>query len=159
MKTLIMTLSAALLLVSCAKVDGANPSQNQALNAISGKKESGNSGFMQQKLDRWLTEEWSPIVEGTTPPSGETSVKIVPKENGTSELIDVKTGVLLKKMDKEETKRQQELQAKYQDEERPFTLQEYIDKMERYNNVTSSDAQNSHVGKMNAMPVIGTATR
>jgi len=97
MKTLIMTLSAALLLVSCAKVDGANPSQNQALNAISGKKESGNSGFMQQKLDKWLTEEWSPIVEGTTPPSGETSVKIVPKENGTSELVDVKTGALLKK--------------------------------------------------------------
>jgi len=114
---------------------------------------------MQQKLDKWLKEEWSPIVEGTTPPSGETSVKIVPKENGTSELVDVKTGVLLKKMDKEETKRQQELQAKYQDEGRPFTLQEYIDKMERYNNVTSSDAQNSHVGKMNAMPVIGTATR
>ncbi|MDD3451660.1 hypothetical protein [Sulfurimonas sp.] len=154
-----MTISAALLLASCAKVDGANPSQNQALNAISGKKESDNSGFMQQKLDRWLKEEWSPITEGTTPPNGETSVKIVPKENGTSELIDAKTGVLLKKMDKEETKREQELQAKYQDEERPFTLQEYIDKMERYNSRVSSDEKNSHVGKINAMPVIGTATK
>ncbi len=159
MKTLIMTLSAALLLVSCAKVDGANPSQNRALNAVSGKKESDNSGFMQQKLDKWLKEEWSPIVEGTTPPSGETSVKIVQKENGTSELIDVKTGALLKKMDKEETKREQELQSKYQDEERPFTLQEYIDKMERYNSRVSSDEKNSHVNKMGTMPVIGTATR
>jgi hypothetical protein len=111
-----MTLSAALLLVSCAKVDGANPSQNRALNAISGKKESDNSGFMQQKLDKWLKEEWSPIVEGTMPPIGKTSAKIVQKENGTSELIDAKTGALLKKMDKEETKREQELQAKYQDE-------------------------------------------
>lgn len=159
MKTLIMTLSAALLLVSCAKVDGANPSQNQALNAVSGKKESNESGFMQQKLDRWLKEEWSPIVEGTTPPSSETSVKIVPKENGTSELIDVKTGAILKKMDKEETKREQELQAKYQDDGRPFTLQEYIDKMERYNSRVSSDEKNSHVNKIDAMPVIGTAKR
>lgn len=159
MKTLIMTLSAALLLVSCAKVDGANPSQNQALNAVSGKKESDKNGFMQQKLDRWLKEEWSPIVEGTTPPNGETSVKIVPKENGTSELIDVKTGAILKKMDKEETKREQELQAKYQDDGRPFTLQEYIDKMERYNSRVSSDEKNSHVNKIDAMPVIGTAKR
>jgi hypothetical protein len=104
MKAIIMTLSAALLLVSCAKVDGANPSQNMALNAVAGKKERDESGFMQQRLDRWLAEEWSPTVEGATPPNAQTSVKIVPKENGTSELVDAKTGTLLKKMDKEETK-------------------------------------------------------
>jgi len=159
MKTLIMTLSAALLLVSCAKVGGANPSQNMALNALSGKKENDKSGFMQQKLDRWLREEWSPTVEGATPPNAQTSVKIVPKENGTSELVDANTGMLLKKMDKEETKRELEVQTKYQDEARPFTLQEYIDKMERYNSRVSSDEKNSHVHKIDAMPVIGTAKR
>lgn len=63
MKTLIMTISLALLFTSCSKVDGANPSQNKALNTIAGKNEKQKSGYMQQKLDNWIERDWTPTVE------------------------------------------------------------------------------------------------
>ncbi|MFA5233103.1 MAG: hypothetical protein WC390_01795 [Sulfurimonas sp.] len=155
MKNLILAISAIVLLTSCSKVDGANPSQNEALNSIAGKKEKEQSGFMQQKLDKWLSEEWSPAVAGTKPPTGDTAVKIIENENGTAKLIETKTGTLLKEMTKEEVKKQKEVQEKYADEDRKFTLQEYIDKMAVYNSTHISDEEESHTKKISSMPVIG----
>lgn len=63
MKNLILAISAIILLTSCSKVDGANPSQNKALNAVAGKQEKEQSGFMQQALDNWVKEDWTPTVE------------------------------------------------------------------------------------------------
>ena len=154
MKNLILAVSAIILLTSCSKVDGVNPSQNEALNSVAGKKEK-KSGFMQQKLDKWLSEEWSPAVTGTKPPTGDTAVKIIENENGTAKLIETKTGTLLKEMTKEEVKKQKEVQEKYADEDRKFTLQEYIDKMAVYNSTHISDEEESHTKKISSMPVIG----
>lgn len=155
MKNLIIAVSAIVLLTSCSKVDGANPSQNKALNTVSGKKEKEQSGFMQQKLDKWLSEEWSPVVTGTKPPTGDTAVKIIENENGTAKLVEVKTGTILKEMTKEEVKKQKEAQEKYSDEDRNFTLQEYINKMAVYNSTHTSNEEESHTQKVNSMPIIG----
>jgi hypothetical protein len=155
MKNLILAISAIVLLTSCSKVDGVNPSQNEALNSIAGKKEKEQSGFMQQKLDKWLSEEWSPVVAGTKPPTGDTAVKIIENENGTAKLVEAKTGALLKEMTKEEVKKQKEVQDKYANEDRNFTLQEYVDKMTVYNSTHASNEEESHTQKVNAMPVIG----
>lgn len=155
MKNLILAVSAIILLASCSKVDGANPSQNKALKSVSGKKEKEQSGFMQQKLDKWLSEEWSPVVAGTKPPTGDTAVKIIENENGTAKLVEVKTGTILKEMTKEEVKKQKEAQEKYSDEDRNFTLQEYIDKMAVYNSTHTSYEEESHTQKVNSMPIIG----
>ncbi len=155
MKNIILAISAIIVLTSCSKVDGANPSQNKALNSVSGKKEKEQSGFMQQKLDKWLSEEWSPIVAGTKPPTGDTAVKIIENENGTAKLVEAKTGTLLKEMTKEEVKKQKEVKEKYAEEDRNFTLQEYVDKMAVYNSTHVSDEEESHTQKVNSMPVIG----
>ena len=51
-----------------------------------------------------------------------------------------------------------EIQKKYKDEDRDFTLQEYVDKSEAYlkdKNSTKYNAENSHSQKMKSMPVIG----
>ncbi|MDD5401491.1 MAG: hypothetical protein PHQ93_09920 [Sulfurimonas sp.] len=63
MNNLILAISAVVLLTSCSKVDGANPSQNRALNSISGELENKKSSFLQNKLDSWVKEEWTPTVE------------------------------------------------------------------------------------------------
>lgn len=148
----------ALIMNSCSQVDGANPSQNKAVNAVAGKKEK-KPAAMQNLLDKWLTEEWSPIVSGTKAPTGETKVKIVPNKDGSAKLIETDTGVVLKEMTKEQVEKQKEVQAKYQEDDRPFTLQEYVDKMAVYNSTHLSDEENSHTNKINAMPVIGTTKR
>ena len=63
MYQLISSLFLVLLLTACSKVDGANPSQNKALNEISGKEQSKNGGYMQHALDNWLKSDWTPSVE------------------------------------------------------------------------------------------------
>lgn len=145
----------ALMMNSCSQVDGANPSQNKTVNAIAGKKETKRSGYMQQALDKWLAEEWSPLVSGTQAPTGDTKVKIIPKDDGSATLVEADTGVVLKEMTKEQVQRQKEVQAKYKEDDRPFTLQEYVDKIAVYHSTTPSDPKNSHTTKINAMPVIG----
>jgi len=154
MNNIIMTILAITLFGGCSRVDGVNPSQNEALNSLTGKKEK-KSGYMQQALDRWLEEEWSPAVEGTKAPRAETEVKVVENKNGTAKLVETKTGAVLKEMTQEEVKRQKEVQAKYGDEDRSFTLQEYIDKMAVYNNTHVSNEEESHTKKINSLPVIG----
>ena len=143
---------------ACSQVDGVNPSQNKALNAIAGKKEK-KSALMQNLLDDWLKNEWSPTVSGTEAPTGQTRVKIVPNEDGSAKLVEAETGIILKEMTKEQVKKQKEVQAKYKEKDRNFTLQEYVDKMVVYNTAHVSDEENSHTKKINAMPVIGTTKR
>lgn len=63
MYPLIVSLCLALFLAACSKVDGANPSQNRALNEISPNMQSKNSGHMQHALDNWLKSDWTPSVE------------------------------------------------------------------------------------------------
>jgi hypothetical protein len=57
-----MITSTLIIFTACQKVDGVNPSQNKALNAISGKKEK-KSGYMQNALNNWINNEWTPAVE------------------------------------------------------------------------------------------------
>ncbi|MDA7818396.1 hypothetical protein N9A28_09425 [Sulfurimonas sp.] len=196
MKTKLITLTTSTLLIftACSQVDGANPSQNKAVNAVAGKKEK-TDGFMQRSLDKWLKEEWDPVVSSATKPNGETKVKIVPNEDGSSKLvesdtgivlkemtkeetqihkeikepkikivekvdgsadvIEVKTGVIIKEMTKEQVENRKEVQEKYSDEDRSFTLQEYVDKMSVYNSANVTNDKDSHTRKINSMPVIG----
>ncbi len=149
-----MTILAVTLFSACSKVDGANPSQNEALNSVAGKKEK-KSGYMQQALDNWLKNEWEPVVAGTEAPTGDTKVEIIPNEDGSAKLVEAKTGVVLKELSVEQVKKQKEVQSKYKEEDRPFTLQEYVDKMSVYNATHTTDEENSHVKKISSMPVIG----
>jgi len=143
---------------ACSQVDGANPSQNKALNAVSGTKQK-KAGAMQNALDNWLKDEWNPSTSDSQKPTADTTVKIVPNKDGSAKLVDTKSGETLKEISKEEVIEQQEVKAKYQEEDRPFTLQEYIDKAAVYNKNNPSDDTNSHVKKINAMPVIGIKKR
>lgn len=202
MKHLAIITSTLILFTACQKIDGANPSQNEALNSVAGKKEKTRSGYMQQALDKWLAEEWSPAVSGTETPTGDTKIKILPNEDGSGKLVEVETGavlkeltieevkkqkevektyqkkvelvpnedgsaklvelntgVVLKEMTKEQVKKRKEVQEKYKEEDRNFTLQEYVDKMSVYSSTHVSNAKDSHTMKIKSMPVIGSKKR
>jgi hypothetical protein len=110
---------------------------------------------MQQALDNWLKNEWEPIVAGTEAPTGDTKVKIIPNEDGSAKLVESETGVVLKELTAQQVKKQEEVQSKYKEEDRAFTLQEYVDKISVYNATHTTDEENSHVNKISSMPVIG----
>ena len=157
MKKLLLLIPMALIMNSCSQVDGANPSQNKTVNIFAGTK-AKKPGYMQRALDNWLKTEWEPTVSGTKP-TADTKVKVVEKEDGTAKLVEVKTGVVLKELSKEEVKKQKEVQEKYQDEDRHFTLQEYVDKLSVYNSNHMTSEEDSHYHKMKSMPVIGNSKR
>ena len=202
MKQIILITSTVIMFTACQQIDGANPSQNKALNTVSGKTEKAKSGYMQQALDKWLKEDWSPSVSGTVAPTGDTKIKIlpnndgsgklvevetgtvlkelsveevkkqtevektyekklevVPNEDGSAKLVEMNTGVVLKEMTKEQVEKRKEVQDKYKDEDRSFTLQEYVDKMAVYSSTHVSDDKESHTKKINSMPVIGSTKR
>ena len=158
MKKLLLIIPIAFLLNSCSQVDGVNPSENKALNQLTGRKDK-KPGAMQKALDNWLQNEWNPATSDLDAPTADTKVKVIPNKDGSAKLVDVKSGETLKEMTKEQVKRQEEVKTKYKDEDRDFTLQEYIDKMAVYNETHPSDEENSHVKKVDSMPVIGTRKR
>ena len=143
---------------ACSQVDGANPSQNEALNKVSGTK-TKKPGAMQNALDNWLKNEWNPSTSDSDTPTADTKVKVVENEDGSAKLVKIESGETLKEISKEEVTRQKEVKSKYQDDDRPFTLQEYVDKAAVYNASHPTDDSNSHVKKMNTLPVIGVKKR
>ena len=155
MKNIIMTILAVTIFSACSKIDGVNPSQNKALKSVAGKTEKEKSGYMQQVLDNWLKNEWEPVVAGVEAPTGDTKVEIIPNKDGSAKLIESKTGAVLKELTVEQVEKQKEVQSKYKQEDRAFTLQEYVDKMSVYNANHITDEENSHVKKIGTMPVIG----
>ena len=158
MKKLLLTIPMVFMFNACSTVDGASPSQNKAVNMVSGKK-AKKPGAMQNALDNWLKDEWNPATSDSAKPTSQTKVKVVEQEDGSAKLIEVESGVVLKEMTKEEVIREKEIKSKYQEKDRHFTLQEYVDKMAIYNNSHLTDDTNSHNKMMNSLPVIGTKKR
>ena len=158
MKKLLLTIPMVFMFNACSTVDGASPSQNEAVNKVSGKT-AKKPGAMQQALDKWLKEEWNPATSDSAEPTAETNVKLVEKEDGSAKLVDVKSGETLKEISKEEVVHQKEVKEKYQDKDRHFTLQEYVDKMAVYSSSHVTDDTDSHNKMMDSLPVIGTKKR
>jgi len=123
-----LTLNMALFtFVACSHSEPVAPSQNSALNSISNSSGKEKSGIMQQGLDSWLEKEWSPAIQ---------------KDEQVREKY------------MQETEESGEI--KYRDKEnKPFTLQEFIDKSDAYFKAKESELDDSHVQKLESMPVIG----
>ena len=91
------------------------PSQNPELHRVSPMPVAASEGgAMQESLDRWTKEEWTPIVE----------------QNATMKKIN-------------------------QDEDRPFKIQEYVDKAMIYHANKPENNESSHKEHLDTLPVIG----
>jgi hypothetical protein len=142
MKQLII-ISQALLTLSfltgCTSTPTSTPSQNSALNSISKSNAAKEKkGIMQESLDGWLQNDWTPTVEKNE--------KIQKKYMTEKEEVNSKT---IKTSQKEQKTRYTEK------EDKPFTLQEYVDKAEAYMEEKPNNYNESNVKKLDSLPVIG----
>lgn len=133
---LIITISSTLLLfTACGSSTPVAPSQNSALNSITDSNGKEKSGYMQQGLDSWLEDDWTPTVEQDK----EVRTKYMEKveSNSSKENVGSTEVQYVEKKNKN------------------FTLQEYVDKSAAYFKAHPNDDANSNVEKLNSMPAIG----
>lgn len=123
-------------LLGCATGGSVAPSQNESLNVISPSGKQQKAGAMQHSLDSWLKDDWEPTVK-----KDETIRKKYMKE---------------KVVETEKTNGKKKTKVVYEeDNNKSFTLQEYVDKAAAYRKAHPNDYEHSNVKKLEAMPVIG----
>lgn len=150
--TIILTTTTVFTLSSCAHSAPVAPSQNDALNKISNSKGKEKKGYMQEGLDTWLEKDWMPAVSADT--------NVQEKYMQKNENVKVHTITTQEELEANSSKKlstqSQKSEVKYVEKpNKPFTLQEYVDKTEAYMRARKVDVNNSHVEKLNSMPVIG----
>ncbi len=140
MKQLIIISISALsivVLAGCGGKPSVTPSQNSALNNISNSTIDKKPGYMQENLDEWLTNDWSPTVEK-------------------DEEIREKYMKIEKPLEDSDSNNTKPPEVKYVDKnDRYPTLQEYVDKAVAYSKAQDNNDSNSLVKKMQSMPAIG----
>ena len=92
---------------------------------------------MQESLDAWLESDWLPTISQDK----EIQKKYMKKKRVTSQNSD--------------TNNSEEQEVYVEDDDRPFTLQEYVDKADAYMRAKPNDYKHSHVHKVESLPVIG----
>jgi len=136
-----------LLLSACGSSPAVAPSQNSALNSITDSNGKEKSGYMQQGLDSWLEDDWTPTVEQNK----EIRTKYMEKvESNSSKPTSTKETITTGEV-KNKSAKTQYVESK----NRNFTLQEYVDKAGVYFEAQERDYSTSNVEKMKSMPVIG----
>jgi hypothetical protein len=145
-----LTLIALVALSACSHTSNPSASQRDALESVSPDSHPEKKGAMQNSLDSWLSQDWTPSVEkDETIQKKYMKPETTPKQNSVatkSEVVDTtEKAEVVKK------------QVKYvEDPDKPFTLQEYADKAGAYMKAHENDPKKpSHIEKMNKMPVIG----
>ena len=135
MKQLILKHSIFLSLVlftACSTSQDISPSQNSALNKISKSNATTDKGSMQSLLDNFLQNEWTETLSKDKEIQKEYMQEI--------EVTDANGTVSKKYVEKED---------------KPFSIQEYVDKRAAYIKAHPSDHNKSNVHKLEMMPVIG----
>jgi len=142
MKQLIIKYSISLSLVifsACSTSSDISPSQSHALNKVSNSDANNNKGALQELLDNFLKNDWSPTVEKDATIQKKYMKRVVDTNNSTQS-TNIKESYI-------------------ENESRNFTLQEYADKVAVYIKANKSDHNRSHVHKVNTMPIIGKTKR
>ena len=135
--TITITLGITLAsLLGCASGGSVAPSQNESLNMVSPSGKDTKTGIMQETMEEWFQSEWDPTVEQD---------KEIQKKYMKEKHI----------VTKDENGKTVEKVVYEEDEDRNFTLQEYVDKAAAYRKAHPNDYEHSNVKKLESMPVIG----
>jgi hypothetical protein len=148
---LTLTLSTVVFMSACGGSTGPTPTKNSALSSVSPTSATKKGGLMQHSLDSWLEDDWTPTVE-QDPTIRKKYMKPQKKE------IVSKSNTLetTKDASVEHSAPSKEQEVTYvEDNNRDFTLQEYVDKAGAYMKAHKDDHTESQVEKMSSMPVIG----
>jgi len=139
MKYLITTISLTILgsslMTGCSYLSSDAPSNNSALNSISNSNGKAKDGVMQKMMDSWFSNDWTPTIS-----KDKTIQKKYMRKDGSTKTV-YKDG-------------REEIHYVEKDD-KPFTLQEYVDKASVYRKAHPNDYENSNVKKLESMPIIG----
>jgi hypothetical protein len=145
--TLTLTISSVILLSACGGSNTPTPTRNTALSSVSPTSATKEGGLMQNSLDTWLKDDWTPTVEKD--PTIRKKYMKAEKQESVSKSNTLEDP-------KEASSSSIEQETTYvEDKDRNFTLQEYVDKAGAYMKAHKNDKTESNVEKMNSMPVIG----
>ncbi len=145
-----------ILLTGCGSHADVAPSQNSSLNAVSPSTSSHQGGAMQQALDSWLKEEWTPATKDvptlTTTQAHDGTV--ITTKTEASQVTITKTAP-----DGTVTTTTEAVTVESEDNA-PFTLQKYADKWKVYNENKAKmkegkEQEPSHADSLKNLPVIG----
>jgi hypothetical protein len=125
-----------ILFTACSTSQNISPTNNSALDKVSNSSIKTKNGTLQTLLDDFLKNEWIP--------SFSKDKKIQTKYMEEVEMKESNGTISKKYVEKKD---------------KPFTLQEYVDKREAYIKAHPSDYNRSNVHKLEMMPVIGTTKR
>ena len=149
-----LTILTSLFFVGCSSLGSEAPSQNRALNSVSNSKGKAKDGYMQKTMETWFANDWTPTVSKDK----EIQKKYMRKDNTNGVSQD-------KEIQQEYIRRDGSTKTVYKDgreevhyvekDDKPFTLQEYVDKAAAYRKAHPNDYEHSNVKKLESMPVIG----
>ena len=131
-----LTFLSSSLIIGCSSSSSVAPSRNSALNSISKSTAAKpKDSFMQKAMDNWFKNEWTPTISKDK----EIQKKYMRKDGSTKTVY--KDG-------------REEIHYVEKDD-KPFTLQEYVDKAAAYRKAHPNDYEHSNVKKLESMPAIG----
>ncbi|WP_428739525.1 hypothetical protein [Sulfurimonas sp.] len=129
----LLTFITLFALYGCTTKPESTPSKNEELNNLSPTGTNKKAGVTQNILDGWLKDDWTPSIEKNEEIQEKYMKKeVVKTENNTTEKTEY-----------------------IENKNRPFTLQEYVDKARAYQKANPSDENASHVKQMESLPAIG----
>ncbi len=131
-----LTILSSSLIIGCSSTNSVAPSQNSALNSISkSNAQKPKDGFMQKSMDNWFTNDWTPTIS-----KDKDIQKKYMRKDGSTKVV-YKDG-------------REEVHYVEKDD-KPFTLQEYVDKASAYRKAHPNDYEHSNVKQLESMPIIG----
>jgi hypothetical protein len=134
MTQITLTLLGSSLITGCSALSSSSPAHNEGLNSISSSGKT-NTGHMQELMDSWFSNDWTPTISKDK----EIQKKYMRKDGSTKTVY---------KDGREEV-------HYVEKDDKPFTLQEYVDKASAYRKANPNDYENSNVKKLESMPIIG----
>ena len=131
---LTLSLFSTALMLGCSMLSSSAPAHNDALNSISSSGKT-HTGHMQEIMDSWFKNDWTPTISKDK----DIQKKYMRKDGSTKTVY--KDG---------------HEEVHYVDrDDKPFTLQEYVDKASAYRKAHPNDYEHSNVKKLESMPIIG----
>jgi len=144
-----LTFIGSSLMVGCSALSSSAPSSNSALNSISSSGATEKDGAMQRIMDDWFKNDWTPTVSEDK----DIQKKYMKAETNKS---GVKQTYIRKDGSTKVVYKDGEEKIHYvEKDDKPFTLQEYVDKASAYRKAHPNDYEHSNVKKLESMPIIG----
>ncbi len=144
-----LTLFTASFMVSCSTLSSTAPAHNTALENISTSNVKKKDGAMQRVMDDWFNNDWTPTISEDKDIQKK-YMKVETNKSGVKQTYIRKDGST-----KVVYKDGKEKIHYVEKDDKPFTLQEYVDKASAYRKAHPNDYEHSNVKKLESMPIIG----